>query len=102
MNTILRPYTFQVQGDGVGNVLTIDLREQLETKDTIGQGSPVGIDRISLVSNGPLTPAAPAISFATIQNFILTVTLAAALFTQSFAGGDGFSLNVTFQCPGAV
>jgi hypothetical protein len=99
---ILRPFTFQVQGDGVGNVITIDLREQVETKDVIGQGSPFGIDHIALISNGPLTPAAPAISFSTITNFILTVTLAAALFVQSASGTEGFSLNVTFLCPGAV
>lgn len=99
--TILRSYIFNVQGDGVQNVLTIDLREQVETKDSIGQASPLGVDHISILSGGPPTPAAPAISSATVDNFILTVTFAAVLFVQS-AGAGGFNLNVTFLCPSAV
>jgi hypothetical protein len=98
---ILRPMNILVEGDGVGNVLTIDLREQIEYVSITERnaGSPIAVDKISIAVAGGGIPPAPAISSATIANFILTVTFATPLPSGP---GVGYQLSVFLLCPGAV
>jgi hypothetical protein len=98
---ILRSLNFLVEGDGVGNVLTIDLRQLREYVEITepNAGSPIAVDKISIAAAGGGIPPAPAISFTTMANFILTITFAAALPSGP---GIGYQVNLSLLCPGAV
>jgi hypothetical protein len=86
---IVRTIVFAVDGDGSSSVITIDLREQLESKSLVGGYSPSGIDTAVLKSNR--TGTTLTVSASSIADFLLTVSLAAALASDP---GFGYTLTV--------
>jgi hypothetical protein len=92
--------SFTIQGDGVATVFKIDLREQLESSSAVGGFSPSGVDYAILTAMGT-APAPPAVNSATVANFIVTVTLAAALASTTGNGND-YALQLGLLIDGAV
>jgi hypothetical protein len=92
--------SFTIQGDGVATVLKIDLREQLESSSSVGGFSPSGVDFATLTAMGT-APAPPAVSSVTVTNFIVTLTLAAALAATTGNGND-YTLQIGLLFEGAV
>lgn len=73
---IYRAASLNVDGDGSATSVVIDLREQVETKDLVGDFSPSDVENVAFVSNRNGTPT--TVSSSSISQFVLTVNLASA------------------------
>jgi hypothetical protein len=78
---IYRTVAFIVDGDGISTVLKINLKEHLESMQVVGGFSPSGAENVTLKSNRDGT--FKTISSFSIQDFVLTVTLAAPLTSDT-------------------
>lgn len=95
-NRITRNVSFQFEGDGSSTTISIDLREQLESKDLVGGFSPSGVENAVLKSNRTGTPI--TVSSISVAHFIVSIVTAAAFGPDI----DGFTLTFALLFEGAV